>query len=375
MSAFQRYIRFHLKSILVREVVMALLMAMIAFTWGAAKIGRSQFGRSANIENDIYYGIITVVAFVAVIYAFIIPVLEFAPYKNRRNIDLWFSSPLSRNDIFRVGYISGLIQLAASLLISMMTVSAKMIVFNTQGADFNLAMPSVYFGVLLLSTAVVYTINCFLFICANSVVDGVIYLIFFSLIPGNIAKFIMLFREKTTNIRELVNNINEMLTRKYYAHYELPVVFTAKLDIANIDADKRYNEVLNYLDSWLGETYVIVIWSVIWVLAAAASLYFASRVFSRMKSEKLGGPSDLLFGYTILIPAWGYSKILSQSTSILVSPMFTLVVMFIGYVIYRKGVKLKGIDWLMLGIGAVILIVSQVISFATETNTLSQFLR
>ena len=79
----------------------------------------------------------------------------------------------------------------------------------------------------------------------------------------------------------------------------------------------------------------------VWVgiYASCAYGYFSS--FVRRGAEKAGEISESPFGYKFLIPFYGVCLIFSVADVILV---FILPLMFIGYVIYRRGVKLKKSD-------------------------------
>jgi hypothetical protein len=84
----------------------------------------------------------------------------------------------------------------------------------------------------------------------------------------------------------------------------------------------------------------------VWVGIYASCAYGYFRSFMRRGAEKAGEISESPFGYKFLIPFYGFCLILSDIAVLFA--VFIFALMFIGYVIYRRGVKLKKSDVIML---------------------------
>jgi hypothetical protein len=96
--------------------------------------------------------------------------------------------------------------------------------------------------------------------------------------------------------------------------------------------------------------YMFYVWAAVYVACA----YGFFRSFVRRSAEKAGEISESPFGYKFLIPFYGFCLFLS-GVGILYS-VFIFALMFIGYVIYRRGVKLRKSDIGMLALSVAIMI-------------------
>ena len=94
------------------------------------------------------------------------------------------------------------------------------------------------------------------------------------------------------------------------------------------------------------------VWGAIGIAAAVG--YFVT--FVKKGAEKAGEISNSWFGYKLLIPLYGYSLLL-QYDSLDFMTVAICILMVIGYVVYRRGFKLKLSDIIIscLGIGMIIL--------------------
>ena len=125
MNTFKDYIRYRLKSSLLRTVVFA-VMALI-LTYNSVSYSLSLF---QSPDDGMYYqgfGYIggemmykgyldlSVSATVLLIVAAVIAVLEMADFKNKRNLDTIYSLPLSRAELALAHYISGAVQVAQTM--------------------------------------------------------------------------------------------------------------------------------------------------------------------------------------------------------------------------------------------------------------------
>lgn len=367
MSAFGRYFRYHSRQILIRLVVLASVAGLLSFYFAAT---RTESRYSGHLEIN-YNSAMVLISAIATIYTFIIAGLELAPFKNRRNIDLWFSSPLSRNDIMTNVFVSGTVQLAVTTFVSCVVAGIKMAVLNLGGGNYSIFWLFPVFVVTLISCTLVYFLNCFIFLCGNSVFDGCIYLYFFMRLPSLLYTAVMvvtdMFSLGTTEISDLFGN--GMST--YY------VVFPSYyVNMFNdlICPPERRNAYINSLDR-VFDTTVMIVWTILWAALCIACVWFSYRLFNALKSEKLGGPSDFIFGYRILIPAWGILSIISVSNTIWILPVFIILGMFIGYVFFRKGVKLKKEDVIWLIIAGGVTIITQIMSYATGNNMFQNLMR
>ena len=107
------------------------------------------------------------------------PILQFSTFKRRRNLDMWYSLPISRRDIgiahFATGYLMAIIPFTACFI-------QNIVLLVLNGDFFELYMPPIipyYFLCLLLGFAL-YSFYTFAFNKANTVIDGIIFMAMWS---------------------------------------------------------------------------------------------------------------------------------------------------------------------------------------------------
>ena len=111
----------------------------------------------------------------------------------------------------------------------------------------------------------------------------------------------------------------------------------------NQSGNTYYFEVAKeYSEMW----YMFVAWGALGVASAVG--YFIT--FVRKGAEKAGEISSSWFGYRLLIPIYGYSLLLEYNyLDFMTVVIFAL--MIIGYIIYRRGFKLKVSDYIVTACG------------------------
>ena len=81
--------------------------------------------------------------------------------------------------------------------------------------------------------------------------------------------------------------------------------------------------------------------------------YFAGR----SKAEKAGDISDSFLDYRTLVPFYGYSILLNSTERAWEFSPIIYLLMAVGYILYRRGFKLRMSDWICLGGGVVPIVI------------------
>ena len=116
------------------------------------------------------------------------------------------------------------------------------------------------------------------------------------------------------------------------SHYEKAVV----KNFSYIDFSVHYEVLATY-----------VFWLVVALLAVVG--YFLT--FARHRTERVGGISDTFFGYRVFIPLLGISSVLADGEEPALSVFIvTLIAMLVLYIIYRRSVRLRRSDLIMLAV-------------------------
>ena len=330
-----------------RTLVLSVLALLLAFTFITTTIwtgdyytqnGQKQFTTTVT-------GSVSVLGFIAAVLATIIPILELLGFKNRRNMDALLVLPVSRTKMALAHYLNGMLEM---LFIN--AICFLMGIFKLLPAAYVFPIWAMlpFYALLMLSAILLYSIFFFIFMQANTIADGVIFMALHSVLGMLVVAMI----EENANVR-----ISDMQW-SYFSPYS-PVAFTTSLFERFITPQVRYvtdegpSALISKAVTKLGwdslNTFYMVLWCVIAIAAFVGFLYF----FKNLRPERIGGISNSPFGYMTLIPAFALSYILAGLSGITWG-VIILITSIVGYIIYRRSVRLKLPDLICLGVIALI---------------------
>lgn len=162
----KKYFRYELKN----NILPILIFSIFATLYSVMSLFTFRYGSGA-------YGFIQNVMAVLPILCFTAPILCFKFKMNKRSVDEFYSLPISREKLYLVKSLVGLcmvcIPFTVSFFITAITVAAR------SGASDALMGIPLYF--LMIPCAVlIFGINSFAFTRANKIIDGMIFISFFS---------------------------------------------------------------------------------------------------------------------------------------------------------------------------------------------------
>ncbi len=276
---------------------------------------------------------------ILILLCYIVPVWLFAFMKKRRNLDCCYSLPISRRSLGLTNYLVGLVLIFVPFLLTYIT---NLIMYASYSSEMflnlNFGVLATHFLISVLMGLVVYTLFVFVFNEANSVLDGCIFMIaytlegmFIVLILDNISYDGILFlSEKAIPFVPFVELLSE---------YETALERGVMSHIVNAWAER-------------GMTFCFIFWIIASILA------FFGFVFrlERKKAEKTEDISTSIFGYKTLIPLVAIPAVISlcEFTSKYsgdpISCMFVTLAAVVAYTVYRRGVKYKKSDYAVIGI-------------------------
>lgn len=326
MELERRYAFYHFKKSLVRLIIMVLYCCIIAAV-------------STHTQNDLPQGTIrhffdlNVLGINLVIVGGLSAILEFSEFKNRRNLDSWFSFPLDRWKIALVHYLNGAVHLFLAHTLSFIVAYVKIAPYKTECHLDMSVMPVFYFSVLFLGL-MFYGFCMFPFILANNIFDGVVFAVLYNIVPmmlqgwiGSLLIFTDLrwisdfFASPCQLLMEEAGRCTGNLTLKMYREIYEENGMTSDLTKISLTSE----EIARYI--------------IISVICIALTV-LAIRVFASKKTEDIGGISASLPGYRLLIPVMMIGRALKAVGSIPGGITYAIVT-FVAYVIFRRGVKLK----------------------------------
>lgn len=342
MNTFKDYIKYRLRSSLLRTAAFAAIALVMTYYYISPSL--SIWNVADNIGADFYYKVpggiyagyldLTFIGAVLIIAAAVIAVLEMADFKNKRNLDTFYSLPLSRFQLALAHYISGAVQVFAVFTAPVLCALVASLPYI---AYLKLWILPVYYIFSLIFGLGFYSFVCFFFSEGNTLVDGIVF--------SGMWFFALMAIFGTLNDSEAFSHyLSNITIRDYkivFADYSTWGMASAPLEnLATVFTDMiGVGKNLKPSAERIMDTfYMFYVWAGIY--AACAYGYF--RSFVRRGAEKAGEISESGFGYKFLIPFYALCLFLS-GVGILYS-VFIFALMFIGYVIYRRGVKLKKSD-------------------------------
>lgn len=289
-----------------------------------------------------------------VILAMAVPVWMFAFLKKKRNLDCCYSLPITKQGIGLVQYAVGGITVAVPFLcsyISTLICYASMGNFSTLGHGFL----AVHFLMSLLLGFVVYSISVFAFERANTVIDGIIFIVaymvgLFFIIYGVEELYNSVVRHYNEMHGIFNPSVNPVLHRvNLDEESAIPIAFFVNiLEKYEVCAETIYSAVVEKM--WSDSRHVF--WFVFWCVAGVFSAGGAICCFGKKKTECVEEISNSIFGYKLLIPLIGFPIILSEG--VLCGSYTTALLVTVGcavaYTVYRRGVRYKKSDYIILGV-------------------------
>ena len=315
MGASGRYALYHFKHTLVRLAVI-IIYAIVTVNY----FFHQEYGYDFHEFSHFIFAInFTVLAFIVVNF-------EFSPFKNRRNLDSWFSFPISRTRLILTHALNGAAQLFIVHTISYIW-ALIIIIPYIEKCGIQISVLGTSYIVFLIVGLLLYGFLMFPLLLANNVVDSVILEIFYLTIPFPV---MMLFDELART--HLLTFEDELWYGLLANIFELASHFDIFLTRGH-DIENNYYASLRFTG---GDIAVIVIWCVIGAALAALSVW----MFSRLKTEKIGGTSDHICAYRLCIPVLMISIVLLAGGSVGIGSLYGICT-YILYVIFRRSAKIK----------------------------------
>ncbi len=335
-NIFGRYLAYRLEKSALRTLIITLISVAVTLNTVAGGVRYSDFrsNHTSLYMQAILMGVLCT----------LIPMLETACFKNRRNLDTLYFFPIKREKLALAHYLSGFIQVT---IIYSFTFFASYLYLLLNTSCFALEHMVPYYLLSLLLGLVVYSVVIFLFGQANSVIDGVLFVGLWVFVI-----YIVAWQVRGTLLESWLREDKALWLESshlpawgilYAPLNNLTVIFQDLIEV------NRHSVMYDYTSEsaavFRRYFYMFVAWGVIG-LAAAFGYFFA---FVRKGAEKAGEISSSWFGYKLLIPTYAYALLLFYA-DLDIMTILVLAAMVVGYVIYRRGFKLKASDLICMGV-------------------------
>ena len=326
MKKFGSYFKEHFSSGFMTLLFVSIISVVLSFVFGfTGQVGVGEY-RNASLGFS---------SFVIMATAYFVPVLEFSPFKKRRNLDCFYALPISRRAMGLVHYLTGLITVTVPYVLAYLTNFLLLLRF-LGGFELQFIVP--HFFLVLLFGVINYTVMVFAFNEANSTNDGVAFMFFWNFLPGL-----------------LCGAVESRLGVNLFSYYGIGFMPESQIT-ASYSAGIEKEAYLRPELLW--ESAALPVWIAVWCVIAVLALLGFVFFFGRKRTEKAEEISDSFFGYRVLIPLMTAAIMLSMDLrgEIFAWLMFEILAL-VGYTVYRRGFHYKMSDLIVLLALAVFLVI------------------
>ncbi len=340
MKTTLRYFKHHAKDTLIRAAIIAFICLVIV-TMVAQGVNETYTNQKDYSENwyvynypeDYVWSLDPNLGFFVAISAILttlLPMLELSCFNNRKYLDSAFSFPIARISLISVNLINGFLQFLAAYTLSFIWYAIALL----PCAD-KINYPALwsFFFISLLCSLFYYSVNAFFFSVCNSTVDGFLVAVAWQFIIA----LVMLTLAEMFDLNKIDSEI--LLTILWMPLVQICDYFTAiskgrSAVVPDLGTDNQYAMLI----------YLIVI-PILTALFVAGILYF----FNKKRTESAGEVSSTPFGYKTLLPVCSGMLIYwAFEGEAPILAIFALIFSTVGYIIYRRTVKLKVFDIIVI---------------------------
>lgn len=283
------------------------------------------------------------------VLAAVLPLLRLSAFKSRRNIDTLYSFPLSRRKMVAVQLGMGIGEMFCAFTLAYLYF---IFLYKLKAGAFHLFWLLPNYFVVLVGGLILYFFVAFFFWQGNTVADGIVFAIGFAGAPALFVLDLSILFNSSLMSEAVwylpfwhLNNTTGLFY--YKAMQDSP-------EVMEVMGEQLSNNAYFWeLDSLANKFYMYIVWFFVACILAAMLFYFAGR----SKAEKAGDISDSFLGYRTLVPFYGYSILLNSTERAWEFSPIIYLLMIVGYILYRRGFKLRMSDWICLGGGVVPIVI------------------
>ena len=330
MKYFGKYFKHRLKEAIGYFLIITHILVVIAVMCDVSAVrfpdedGTMRYSRIDSATYILFYAYSLI--------TFIVPICEFSSLMNKRNSDTVASFPISKWGVTLAHYLVSVVVTVLSMLISYVIIYFKVVaVTMSYGMDLAITLHGIIGFLLAIFFAISnIVIVSFIFSCANRLLDGIIFVGAWTIVPGILDPVYRWIFVDDMKFPKITIDIGDLSPTTYIR------------EIGSYVSRYGYrNTFEDFMSSITRPQYLarVCILTIVAVLSFAG-LYIISK---RKKVEEIGDISDSWLGYKVLIPLYGVSIALLAVDSIIeiLGAFVILPGMVSGYCLYRRGVRLR----------------------------------
>ncbi len=271
-----------------------------------------------------YPGVFGVSGILLFVVSIIVVFFRFSALRNQKEVDLYYGLPISRKDLYATQYLFGLVQILVISFVVFLFGFIELIALSSAGYYEGFFL--LYYLMTVVYLVIVYTLMTYVFIKANTIVDGIIFVILINILMLFVSLFIMRLNQYTLMDRMA------FVVSPYYSQSLL-----ARILFAQATPNATYVVLLPF--EWI----FILTNSLVYGLLSWGAIIDVKKRIGAEKVEHIGDISSHRFGYVSMIPLIIFFGVIGTdfmgTISIFFKAMF-IIAGFLGLFVYRRGVKI-----------------------------------
>jgi ABC-type transport system involved in multi-copper enzyme maturation permease subunit len=286
-----------------------------------APYGTSQYGNNAPFDFATSVVFISIVLIVIVIF-------RFSSLRNPKEVDLYYALPISRKKLYLVHLLFGFAQLIIVWTVMFILGFIALVILSS--GYYNEGFILLLYFIVIIYLTIIYIITSFIFLRANTIFDGIAFILLFHVL----FLFISLF---------FSNGILGLLTMFGSNPFYSLTRWTAYLLSISVPRPS------NYTTDYFIRSLPPLILNTLFFLGLSIYCYLYNlKTIEHEKTENIGQISASKFGYRLYIPliivfAIGSVFFIGSIITWLLIAVF-ISAGFIGFFIFRRTAKIELID-------------------------------
>ena len=348
MTSFKKYFLYHFKSTFLRFIIIAVLSALLVSTlvWSSTYSKRLE-----QTTSDVHLVVLTIVA---IIISTLIPILELLPFKSRRNMDTILFLPIDRKKMAAVHFINGFLHI---FLVNFICFTITHVILTRHSYPYESWNLILLFAFVLFGSLAIYSFTAFIFDRANTTADGIIWLVIYSVI-GSLTYSVATNLYISLMGDSYFPNVNVWLVPGTFSPYYLLVSVWSTINrvlIPKYTILETTNSILEIYSQPTLQTSDFV-GMIFWAILITLCILGFIRLFKIKRPENIGSVSTSAFGYKILLPLTAITLLTGYEATLEDAGLHViiLVALIIGYIVYRKSIRFKPIDYVSIALAMIL---------------------
>ncbi len=345
MNSLKAYFSFRFRSTWGR-IVFITVIALLILT----SVSVTEYMNDTE-EMMIQYGtpspLVYFFAVFVVIICSLLPIIEFAPFNNKKNNDTLFSLPVDRNKMLTAHLLNGALQFVISF--SILVGWWYLIHISKYPQLYTLKYIPVFYLTFIGLGLTVYSFYAFVFTQANATLDGIAFCALWTFFPFFVTILYSAIMDDFVSYGSGLAPlfIPAMLISTTADSFDEALSISRGTVADGTDSTRIIIHNILEFDKTTSQAIIIS------AVAAIICIFCLYQYFERRRCDQVGDISESWLGYKMLGPVYSIGGMLmfSQAQSI---ALIVFIITILGYTLYRRGIRYKKSDYIVMAISLAI---------------------